>query len=250
MFVENVPEAVELNNLYIKNDYYALPPDSELRIIIENKRRVKSIKDIVKTGSVLDIGCAKGLFLDEMKKSGYNTYGIEMSEQNAEICKANNHSVFHGDLDSYHISNYLKLKFDIISCLDVIEHVPNPNDFLHKIKDLLNNEGLLILSTPNFSGLVSKLLGNRDPFLIPPEHLNFFTKSGLKELIKANGFEVIRVNTFGFITDDGLTRTVTKYLPASLHPLSFLIKPLINYAVRSLNIINNGLELEFYLRRS
>jgi 2-polyprenyl-3-methyl-5-hydroxy-6-metoxy-1,4-benzoquinol methylase len=184
-----------------------------------------------------------------MIKYNYITHGIELSAPNVEVCQASGHKVYLGDLDSYY-NSAAKQQFNIIACLDVIEHIVMPGEFLQKIKSLLSNNGLLILSTPNFSGLVSKLLGNRDPFLIPPEHLNFFTKRGLKELIKANGFEVTKVKTFGFITDDGLTRTVTKYLPAGLHPLSFLIKPLINYAVRSLNIFNNGLELEFYLIKS
>lgn len=249
LYVENVPGQDEILAQYKKSDYYCLPQDSEQRINFENRRRARLINKIIKSGTVLDIGCAKGSFLNEMIKYNYITHGIELSAPNVEVCQASGHKVYLGDLDSYY-NSAAKQQFNIIACLDVIEHIVMPGEFLQKIKSLLSNNGLLILSTPNFSGLVSKLLGNRDPFLIPPEHLNFFTKRGLKELIKANGFEVIRVNTFGFITDDGLTRTVTKYLPAGLHPLSFLIKPLINYAVRSLNIFNNGLELEFYLIKS
>jgi 2-polyprenyl-3-methyl-5-hydroxy-6-metoxy-1,4-benzoquinol methylase len=124
-----------------------------------------------------------------------------------------------------------------------------PAEFLQKIKSLLSNNGLLILSTPNFSGLVSKSLGNRDPFLIPPEHLNFFSKKGLNDLVKTIDFKTIKSTTFGFITEEGLSRTVLKYFPAGFKKFTFILKPLINYSVKSLNLFKQGLELELYLTK-
>lgn len=247
LYVENVPELDELLDQYRKNDYYSLPIDSEQRINFENRRRARIINNFIKSGTVLDIGCAKGSFLNEMKKYNYNTVGIEMSAANVEICKENGHNVYLGDLDSFYKSN-AKQKFDIIACLDVIEHIVMPNEFLLRIKSLLTNDGLLILSTPNFSGSVSKILDYRDPFIIPPEHLNFFTKNGLNDLVTAIGFKTIKSTTFGYLTKDGLERSVVKYLPKIFHPFSIIVKPALDYTVRSLNLFNTGLELELYLK--
>ena len=61
--------------------------------------------------------------------------------------------------------------------------MPVPSEFLTGISTLLNSKAILILSTPNYSGLVAKLLGKRDPFLTPPEHLNFFTYKGLAKIV-------------------------------------------------------------------
>lgn len=247
LFVVNVPPESEILSQYKKNDYYTLPFDSEQRINTENARRAKIITKIVKGGKVLDIGCAKGSFLNIMKKYDYDTFGIEMSGANVEICKDQGHKVFHGDLTSYYDST-LKQRFNIIACLDVIEHIADPVDFLKKIKSLLEVNSILVLSTPNFSGFVSKLLGRRDPFIIPPEHLNFFSKKGLNELVTVVGLRPIKLTTFGFITEEGLNRTVTKYFPPILNRLSFLLKPLINYTIKSLNLFKQGLELELYIK--
>ena len=247
LFVENVPELDELLKQYKKNDYYSLPVDAEQRINFENRRRTRLISKLIKAGNVLDIGCAKGSFLNEMKKYNYNTFGIEMSAQNVEICKANGHNVYLGDLDSY-CNSANKQQFDIIACLDVIEHIPEPIEFVKKIKTLLSVNAMLILSTPNFSGLVSKLLGKRDPFIIPPEHLNFFTKKGLNDLVTATGLKTIKLTTFGYLTEDGLEKSIDKYLPKFFQPFSVIIKPALNYTIRSLNLFNIGLELELYLK--
>lgn len=247
LYVQNVPTESEIFAIYKKSDYYTLPNDSEQRINIENARRAKIILEIVKVGKILDIGSAKGSFLDEMKKIKFKTFGLEMSSQNVDICKTKGHEVYLGDLDSYY-NSVSKEQFDVIACLDVIEHVPRPDDFLKKIKTLLAVNGLLVLSTPNFSGLVSKILRNRDPFIIPPEHLNFFSKKGLEYLVTLNNFKTIRSTTFGFITEEGLDRTITKYFPAGFKKLSFMLKPLLKYSMKSLNLFKNGLELEYYLK--
>lgn len=246
LFVENLPSLDELLDQYRKSDYYKLPFDSEERITFENRRRVKIINGFKTSGSVLDIGCAKGSLLDELKTYDYKTFGIEMSSANVELCKSKGHNVHLGDLDSFYEANKGK-KFDIISCLDVLEHVHKPREFLLIIKSLLKDDGLLIISTPNFSGIISKLLGERDPYIIPPEHLNFFTKKGLVTLFKQTGFRVKRLNTFGFITENGLNRTIIKYFPKYLHKFSFLLKPSINLSIKFLNYFNQGLELEYYL---
>jgi len=248
LYVENVPPQSELLAQYKKNDYYTLSIDAEQRINTENARRSGILKEFVNAGKVLDIGCAKGSFLDVMKEYNFNTFGIEMSLQNVEICNAKGHNVYLGDLNSYYNSN-AKQQFDIIACLDVIEHIPEPNEFLNKIKSLLSINGMLVLSTPNFSGIVSRLLGKKDPFLIPPEHINFLSKKGLTKLVTTSGFNIIQTKTFGYLTEDGLERTVTKYLPHLLHPFSGMIKPLLDYSVRSLNFFKSGLEMEFYLRK-
>lgn len=247
LFVENIPSLDELLAQYKKSDYYHLPIDSEERITFENRRRAKIINGFKATGTVLDIGCAKGSFLDEMKTYDYDTFGIEMSSVNAELCNAKGHNVYLGDLDSFYKINMGK-KFDIISCLDVLEHIHKPREFLLAIKSLLKDDGLLILSTPNFSGFISKLLGKRDPYIIPPEHLNFFTKRGLSRLFKLTGFRVIKLNTFGYLTENGLNRTILKYFPKYLHNVSFLLKPTIKLSIKALNYFNQGLELEYYLK--
>ena len=57
----------------------------------------------------------------------------------------------------------------------VLEHAIDPAKWLLKTNKLLNKYGLLIVAVPQFKGFY-KFFGLKDPFICPPEHLNFFTK--------------------------------------------------------------------------
>lgn len=248
MFVYDVPDASELTKIYASESYYEIPYAHVLRIEKENQRRLKIIKKFKSKGKILDIGCAKGLLLDKFIGSGFDTYGIELSSKNVKICLENKHNVFHGYLDDY-ITRAPEGGFDVITCLDVIEHVDDPDTFLMAAVSMLNEDGVIVVSTPNYSGLVAKLLKNRDPFMTPPEHLNYFTLLGMCKLFKKNKLNINKRVTFGYLVEDELNRVISKYAPSYFRYLESFIRPVIPFGMRLLNVFKIGVEQEFYLKK-
>ena len=93
-----------------------------------------------KKGSILDIGSSIGTFMSVAKKLGYEPYGIELNEKSANYSKKQGFKLFL-DLDK------IKQKFNFVNLSDVLEHLPNPQNTLKKIWNLLEDEGIILIST-------------------------------------------------------------------------------------------------------
>lgn len=102
--------------------------------------------------SVLDIGCGGGILSEPLARLGANVMGIDLSDDLIEIAK--NHAT-KGHLSinyqCIHAHDLLKKnkRFDIITALEVIEHVPDPKEFIKTATDLLKSGGILFISTLN-----------------------------------------------------------------------------------------------------
>lgn len=246
MFVSAALDDDALSEIYSSADYYELPISSVLRIRKENKRRLRIIKKYKPRGLLLDIGCARGLLLDEAKEIGFETCGIELSPENVKICVENGHDVFKG-----YLGDYLPMApnggFDIITCLDVIEHVSDPLAFMLMATSMLKKDGVMVVTTPNYSGVVARILKSRDPYMTPPEHLNYFTSKGMCSLFHESNLTVDKKITFGRLVESELDRVVSKYAPDFLLPVEPFVKLLVPFGMRVLNFLKVGLEQEFYL---
>lgn len=248
LFVENLPSAEDLAAIYTSEDYYGLSPDSMQRIVDENRRRLKVIRLIKPKGTFLDIGCAHGLLLDQAAQEGYETFGVEPSLKNAGVATQKGHSVFSGWLEEFIIQN-LDKKFDVITCMDVIEHINDPKGFMAQAASLLASDGIMVVSTPNYSGVVAKLLGVRDPYMTPPEHLTFLTVDGMRHLASGCGLKVQQYRTFGRLIPAEMDRSVQRYFPKPLYFLEPALRPAIRFSFWALNMLKQGLEQEVYLTR-
>lgn len=247
IFVHNVPDAETLLDIYAAHAYYDLPQESVERIRQENQRRLRSLTKFGAHRTILDIGCAQGLLLDEAQAMGFQTYGTELSATNVEICLQHGHKVIKGYVQD--ITDISDGNFDVITCLDVIEHVEYPVEFLSMLVKMLSKSGILVVSTPNYSGIVAKYLKQRDPYMIPPEHLNFFTLEGMNFIFDTCGLKTEKRVTFGRLTREERERAVSKYFPILPRPLGAIIKSMLPIIFHGLNFTRVGLEQEFYLSR-
>jgi 2-polyprenyl-3-methyl-5-hydroxy-6-metoxy-1,4-benzoquinol methylase len=246
--VHEVPSGEVLRDLYARRDYYDLAEEAVERIREENRRRLKAVAAMKNGCKLLDIGCARGLLLDEAARIGFDVEGIELSDQNAAICRKNGHRVYCGDVQTY-LGTRGQEEFDVITCLDVIEHVETPAGLLLALTALLKDDGIVVISTPNYSGLVAKCLGARDPYLTPPEHLNFFTVRGLRALCQSCGLAEIHWVTFGRPIFANWSRSVDKYLGGTFRPLGTWLKGIAPLGFKMMNRLLVGMELEMYLRK-
>jgi SAM-dependent methyltransferase len=76
---------------------------------------------------------------------------------------------------------------------DVLEHLPNPLEYLKEVYRHLVPGGCLAINTVNSSSAWANLLGLRWQLIVPPEHLYYFSRPSLEILLKAAGFSILKI---------------------------------------------------------
>ena len=102
--------------------------------------------------SALDVGCGAGLLTEALARLGATVSGIDATPE--VIAVARDHAAAMGLAIDYRAGDVIELegRFDLITALEVIEHVADPRAFLEALARRLAPGGLLILSTPNATG--------------------------------------------------------------------------------------------------
>jgi len=160
---------------------------------------------------VIDIGCAAGFFIQVMAEHGHDVLGIEPSAPIAEHAKqaVGADRILIGDLDSVPKHCIAPGTFDLVTMWDVIEHIPDPQQTLHHVRQLLAPGGKLLLETQNVSSHWARMLGRRWHHYKHEEHLYHFTPQTIERLLGDCGFAVLHNSaayagkyvSFGFIAE-------------------------------------------------
>lgn len=150
--------------------------------------RIQSIK-IYKPppANVLDIGSSFGGFVETFLENQYDAEGIDISDYAIREAKKNpllKKRIFKSDLLNFSP----KKKYDIITLIEVLEHLPDPERVFSKISELLNSKGLLVIQTANFDGLQAILQGKNYHYFLPG-HLYYYSKSNLIKILKKFEFQ-------------------------------------------------------------
>ena len=140
----------------------------------------------------IGFGFAQALLFFKSKKMTVS--GIEPSLEGYEFAKNNGLEVNQGSIESTFVD--VKQKHDLVTLLNVLEHLRNPAEVLINIKEkLLNKDGLLVIDVPNdFNDfqLVANQEYNLDQWwFFPPRHINYFSRSSLASLLDQCGYDVI-----------------------------------------------------------
>ena len=143
--------------------------------------------------SLLDIGCATGALLEYAANRGFRVQGVEVCEPAARYgIDRRGVPIAVGTLDDTNVQH----RFGAAHTSHVIEHIPDPRAFLRSIRRHLVPGGLLVLVTPNTSGLQARLFGSRWRSAIA-DHVHLFSRRNLLRLLSAEGFQAIRIQTWG-----------------------------------------------------
>jgi 2-polyprenyl-3-methyl-5-hydroxy-6-metoxy-1,4-benzoquinol methylase len=177
------------------------------------RRRMALVQRFARPGSkILDIGCAAGYFMQVMRDAGHDVLGIEPSASIARVAQQTlgEDRVFIGDLDDAPADRgYREGRFDLITLWDVIEHIPDPQHALRRIRTMLAPGGRLLLETQNVASRWARVLGPRWHHYKHEEHLYHFNPSTIKKLLADCGFTVEHNSaayagkyvSFGFIAE-------------------------------------------------
>jgi 2-polyprenyl-6-hydroxyphenyl methylase/3-demethylubiquinone-9 3-methyltransferase len=110
---------------------------------------------------VLDVGCGGGLLTEQVALQGAKTIGIDASDQMTDIARAHakqsNLDIQYITTDIEHLTQFTRPGFDVILCMELLEHVPSYESVIQACKKVLNPDGIIIFATIN-RNLLSFLL--------------------------------------------------------------------------------------------
>lgn len=145
-------------------------------------------------GRLLDVGCATGVFLDGMRRLGWQAQGVEPSPYAAAYARRRfGLEVHEGLLEE---AGLPAASFDAITMWDVLEHVHEPRPVLAELARLLRPGGVLVLSLPNPDSLEARLLGQYWLGWDLPRHLNLYRPAQLRVHLARHAMPVERIRSF------------------------------------------------------
>jgi len=140
----------------------------------------------------LDIGCGAGLLAEPLARLGAAVTGIDAAAENIEAARA--HAAQSGLAIDYRTGGIEALdgRFDLVTCLEVIEHVAEVRPFMAAIVRLLNPGGVVYVTTPDISHWRRpRDLDKWDGFN-PPVHCVYFNPASMRRLLESLGLEVVK----------------------------------------------------------
>lgn len=136
---------------------------------------------------VLEIGCGRGFFLQQLEmKGGGDIMGIDFNKQ-AISSKVTKFPILNKDLNDLDNGE----KFDVICFFQVLEHIADPYNFLLTSMGRLNKGGKLIFSVPNNRFLAHRLM--HDAFDLPPHHVGHYDAEVVKKIAQHLGLRVVAI---------------------------------------------------------
>ncbi len=197
-FINPLPSKNELSSYY--NYVYEVPLYQQIKI----KKKFLKIYNLLKKGfnyslenkNILDIGASHWFLLNLFKNYWANVYGVEISKYACDNAK----KMFGIDIENSDFleSSFYKKSdfFDIVTMLDVLEHLANQNEILQGIYKVLKKWGKFILTVPNLNSLEFRLYRKYWEWFSPPAHLIYYTPETLRKMLNKHGFKVSHIETY------------------------------------------------------
>jgi SAM-dependent methyltransferase len=140
----------------------------------------------------LDVGCGTGSFLNDVQAfTGCQVYGVDISKTAAKTAKESyGLDILTGTIFE---SSFANGYFDVITAWSYLEHVNDPIQVMLKISSLLKPGGCLIMNTPNFDSLNSKIFRDKWYHLDCPRHLYLYTPETITALLQETGLSVEQI---------------------------------------------------------
>lgn len=205
VFTNDYPDE-DISGKYYESEEYISHTDSEKtffekvyrqvrKIMLRRKLKLVSGTTGLAKGSILDIGCGTGHFLNEMKMSGWNTTGIEISPKAREYASsAFELKVFPPD----EVSSFGDKSFNCITLWHVLEHLHSPFKWFEEIRRLLADKGKVIVALPNCSSYDAVYYKENWAAWDVPRHLWHFNPDTFMLFAKKTGFKVKTIRTLPF----------------------------------------------------
>lgn len=194
-------------------------------------------------GSLLDFGCGLGALVDYANLNGFSSVGTEIDSDVVE--KLSQKGVKVRELEQIMSGPE---KYNVISVIEVLEHVADPKMVLNQLRKKLSEPGVLFITTPNFNALNRRILKGNWRALSYPDHINIFSTQSIKTLLEECGYKIVSMETSGHILLDRISgiqspNKVSKILSIenqrnffSKNSFTSKIKAFLNYLLNRMNL--------------
>ncbi|MBI1782439.1 MAG: methyltransferase domain-containing protein [Sphingobacteriales bacterium] len=204
-FTQEAPDEEAIGKYYQSADYIS-HSDTKKGIINSLYHRVRKITlkgklNLVKqvtnkqSGTILDIGCGTGAFIDTMKKAGWTVRGLE-PDANA---RAKAKELYGLDLEP--IENFNELpaqQFDAITMWHVLEHVHELHYYIQQLKIYLKPGGKLLIAVPNYTSHDAAHYKEYWAAYDVPRHLYHFSPQSMESLLQQHDLQLTAIKPMWF----------------------------------------------------
>jgi 2-polyprenyl-3-methyl-5-hydroxy-6-metoxy-1,4-benzoquinol methylase len=185
--------------------------------------------DKLRGKKVLEIGCAKGYFLNRAKELGAEVFGIELNKISVEIARQTlSDHVYDRDLFELNLPDD---EFDVVYSRDLIEHIHDPLPFLKEVSRIMKPGATLFMETHNVDGLIHRIVRGKHTCIFGFEHPVHWSPKTLSLALNGSGFETQHVQfesldfRLSVILQYFRESTFTTIFPWSARqPLNFLLR--------------------------
>lgn len=163
--------------------------------------------------TLIDIGSGYGFFVNEARRHGLSAIGIEPSKKlyPTPINRIIGVNIKNVSFEQFYLKNKTS-KYDFITMIHTIEHIPNPQTLILKATKLLKPGGILYLETPNLDSHLFYTEKFNYTFLTPPDHIWLLSQKSFQLLLKTiPNINVVKISTYSYPEHFmGIVKTVVK----------------------------------------
>ncbi|GAV19890.1 bifunctional 3-demethylubiquinone-9 3-methyltransferase/ 2-octaprenyl-6-hydroxy phenol methylase [Mariprofundus micogutta] len=235
-----VKESKSLNSVLLREQ-------DDPNTTVDARRMIDSIKKLHTSehnNKFLDVGCGYGFFSKQALDSGFDVISLELGGNEREISEEM--TGLRPQACSYEEFECSPNSLSVILMSQILEHVFDVNQWIEKAHTSLVHDGILAIALPNYSSIFRKLLQENDPFICPPEHLNFFSPMSLTRLLENHGFVVEKIQWVSNIPK----RTFEKRLTGFLKPLVPAVSIASSASLKLVDALHLGMMINVYGRKA
>ena len=168
----------------------------EFLVVQFRRRRAARLQKLrgQRTGTILDIGCGRGQFLNALRRRGWTCSGTELSDTAA--AHARDTLSLEVRIGPFQSGMFTEAAFDVVYLWHVLEHIPTTFDALIEAQRLLNTGGMLVIALPNLASWQARLCRYGWFHLDLPRHFIHCSTDWLMRTLSHLGFEIVEVNHF------------------------------------------------------
>lgn len=195
LFTNPIPELNVLGNYYKAESYVSHTSSKKglINFLYQKvrkrtlKQKVSLISRVSKGKKLLDFGCGTGHFLAAARAGGFDVLGLEPDPDARKLAKELNgiQALSRDELQG------IEKGFDMITLWHVLEHLPELNSDIEKLKSLLADDGALLIAVPNPASADAAHYKEHWAAYDVPRHLYHFSPSVLRRLFEKHGFRCI-----------------------------------------------------------
>jgi len=199
------PPASDIEKIYSGEDYLDLLFENLTwrQWVVSNHWLpvLKAIENNINKGSILDVGCSDGLFMDISSNRGWTVYGTDINKEKLACAQQRyGESVKY---ESIYDLQWPNNSFDAIRLCHVLEHLTEPKKALENLHRLLRQGGILNIGIPVFDEPLNLLVQKLPPskfsrkltallaWIDPPHHITTWSTSCLQQLLEDCGFKLV-----------------------------------------------------------